>query len=329
MVSQAVTGLSEHSFHLNVTFVSVTGVMTLLSTCLVALRFISRSLTLSIKLDDWFCLLALIFSYGLLCTTALVTTVGHAGIHITQYKDPLVLERYFQITLADMVIYNVSVGLTKISILLFYRRIFSINKSFLFCNWVVTGLSSGACIAAVFGLIFSSDPVDAQWKFWEPSTTIHNKSFWIAMGAVNILLDVTILILPQPVVWRLKQTRRPSTLTTPLFRQDTFTVSGIWTTVETNMSIICACLPMIPSLFQHIRESRSTKGASTGWCGITRLRPFHSWKSLSGILGSVRYHAVGSKQELYNDVEAASPKRASNYWGDVAQVHAYTKLRGS
>ncbi|RDK43710.1 hypothetical protein M752DRAFT_313575 [Aspergillus phoenicis ATCC 13157] len=271
----SLTGLSEHSFHLNVTFVSVTGVMTLLSTCLVALRFISRSLTLSIKLDDWFCLLALIFSYGLLCTTALVTTVGHAGIHITQYKDPLVLERYFQITLADMVIYNVSVGLTKISILLFYRRIFSINKTFLFCNWVVTGLSAGACIAAVSGLIFSSDPVDAQWKFWEPSTTIHNKSFWIAMGAVNILLDVTILILPQPVVWRLKQTRRcrimlslvfslggfvcvtsivrlvymatidvtdltcmcspsffgrPSTLTTPFFRQDTFTVPGIWTT---------------------------------------------------------------------------------------------------
>ncbi|GKZ63770.1 hypothetical protein AnigIFM50267_000053 [Aspergillus niger] len=353
MASQAVNGLSEHSFHLNVTFVSVTGVMTLLSTCLVALRFISRSLTLSIKLDDWFCLLALIFSYGLLCTTALVTTVGHAGIHIIQYKDPLVLERYFQITLADMVIYNVSVGLTKISILLFYRRIFSINKSFLFCNWVVTGLSAGACIAAVSGLIFSSDPVDAQWKFWEPSTTIHNKSFWIAMGAVNILLDVTILILPQPVVWRLKQTRRCRIMLSLVFSLGgfvcvtsivrlvymatidvtdltyTFTVPGIWTTVETNMSIICACLPMIPSLFKHIRESRSTKGASTGWSGITRFRPFHSWKSGFGILGSVRYHAVGSRQELYNDVEAASPKRASNYWGDVAQVHAYTKLRGS
>ncbi|GKZ32108.1 hypothetical protein AbraIFM66950_001247 [Aspergillus brasiliensis] len=206
MASQEATGLSDHSAHLVITFVSVTGVMTLLSTCLVALRFISRSLTLSIKLDDWFCLLSLIFAYGLLCTTVLITTVGHAGIHVSQYKDPFVLERYFQITLADMVIYNVSVGLTKISILLFYRRIFSINKTFLFYNWVVTGLTVGACIAAVFGLIFSSDPVDAQWKFWEPSTTIHNKRFWIAMGAVNILLDVTILVLPQPVVWRLNQT---------------------------------------------------------------------------------------------------------------------------
>lgn len=130
-------------------------------------------------------------------------THGRGMYHQLRSSNSLV-----QITLADMVIYNVSVGLTKISILLFYRRIFFINKTFLFCNWVVTGLSAGACIAAVSGLIFSSDPVDAQWKFWEPSTTIHNKSFWIAMGAVNILLDVTILILPQPVVWRLKQTRR-------------------------------------------------------------------------------------------------------------------------
>ncbi|GLA71440.1 hypothetical protein AtubIFM55763_001879 [Aspergillus tubingensis] len=173
-----------------------------------------------------------------------------------------------------MVIYNVSVGLTKISILLFYRRIFSINKAFLFCNWVVTGLSAGACIAAVSGLIFSTNPVDAQWKFWEPSTTIHNKSFWIAMGAVNILLDVIILILPQPVVWQLKQTRRCRILLSLVF-----SVGGFW-------------------------------------------------KSGFGALGSVRYHAVGSRQKVYNDIEAASPKRANNYWGDVAQVHAYTKLQG-
>ncbi|PYI26787.1 hypothetical protein BP00DRAFT_450878 [Aspergillus indologenus CBS 114.80] len=351
MVSQAEVGLPDHISPLYVVFLSVAGVMTFVSTCLVVARFISRSLTISIKWDDWFCLLALIFAYGFLCTTALVATVGHSGYHITQYTDPLVLEKFFQITLANNVIYNVSVGLTKISILLFYQRIFAINKTFLLCTWVIAGLSVGACLAAVFGLIFSSNPVEAQWKYWMPSTTIHNKSFWIAMGIVNILLDATILALPQPVVWRLHQTRRRRILLSLVFSLGgfvcvasiirliymatvditdltyTFVTPGIWTMVEMNMSIICACLPVIPNLVQHVRTSRSTVGASTGWSSMAYLRAFRSNKSGFSAPSSIRSHTDGSRQGLYTDIETANTEGNNYHLGDVSRVHVKMDLQ--
>lgn len=105
MTSQAEPGYPTHFSPLNVAFVSEAGVMTFLSTCLVVTRFISRYLTISIKRDDWFCLLALIFAYGFLCTATLGATVGHSGFHITEYKDPLVLEKYFQVRINARCIY--------------------------------------------------------------------------------------------------------------------------------------------------------------------------------------------------------------------------------
>lgn len=32
---------------------------------------------------------------------------------------------------------------------------------------------------------------------------------------------------------------------------DTLSVAGIWTAVEVNMAIVCACLPTLPHLFRH------------------------------------------------------------------------------
>lgn len=57
--------------------------MIVISSTLVALRFISRHITKPIGWDDWFCLMSLIFAYGILVTTALSGTVGRAGYHIT------------------------------------------------------------------------------------------------------------------------------------------------------------------------------------------------------------------------------------------------------
>ncbi|PLB54710.1 hypothetical protein P170DRAFT_346861 [Aspergillus steynii IBT 23096] len=346
--SQPPPGLPDHISPLYVVFLSITGVMTFLSTCCVIARFVSRYYTLSIKWDDWFCLLALVFAYGFLCTTALVATVGRSGFHLMQYTDPLVLEKFFQITLANNVIYNVSVGLSKISILLFYQRIFAINKAFLFCTWVTVGLSVGACMAAIFGLIFSSNPVQAQWKFWLPHTTINNKSFWIAMGIVNILLDVTVLALPQPMVWRLHQTRQRRILLSLVFSLGgfvciastirlvymatvdvndltyTFVTPGIWTMIEMNISIICACLPVIPNLVRYVRANRSTVGGSTGWNSL--VKPFRSGKSGFSAASSIRSRTGGSREGLYTNIEAASPDESNYQMGDVGTVHVKMDL---
>ncbi|KAJ5809696.1 uncharacterized protein N7503_001914, partial [Penicillium pulvis] len=80
-------------------------------------------------------------------------------------------------TLANEVIYNMSITLSKVSILLFYRRIFNLG---MFTTHPE----------------FYPGPVEAQWKTWLPHTTIHAKDLWVAAGVINAILDLVILCLP-------------------------------------------------------------------------------------------------------------------------------------
>ena len=214
----------DHISHKIVVFLGITGAMTLLATASVILRFTSRKLTLFCYWDDWASLGALALSYGVLTTIALSATAGGAGYPVNEYSL-LQLEKYLQasddaiysmfkpgislvltsgkIVLANNVLYNASVTLSKASVLLLYCRIFTVDRSLLIWTRVVGGIVMGYFLAAEFGLVFAYSPVEAQWKVWIPHTSINNKKFWLAMAIVNILLDVIILCLPQARVWRL------------------------------------------------------------------------------------------------------------------------------
>jgi len=111
------------------------------------------------------------------------------------------------LALANNCIYNASITLSKLSVLLLYRRIFAI-PSFITWTWVVGGLLFGYFVAAECGLIFAYNPIQAQWKIWLPHTNINTKSFWLAMAIINILLDVIVLAMPQAQVWKLHQSLR-------------------------------------------------------------------------------------------------------------------------
>lgn len=97
-----------------------------------------------------------------------------------------------------------SVTLAKVSILLFYQRIFQVRKPFRIASWAIGSLVFCFFVSYEFGLLFSFSPVEAQWKVWMPYTTIHIVKFWLATGSINIVLDFTLLCLPQPLVWKLK-----------------------------------------------------------------------------------------------------------------------------
>jgi hypothetical protein len=79
-----------------VDFLAVTGVFTFLSIFSVALRFFQRIRSRQTGWDDWAILFSLVFSVGLMITTALVATVGGAGYHIWTYTLPQ-LEDYIKV----------------------------------------------------------------------------------------------------------------------------------------------------------------------------------------------------------------------------------------
>lgn len=63
------------------------GVLTLVATGFVAMRFVQRLKTLELGLDDYLVLAALIFSIGIFINTVLSTmpSIGAGGYHITEY----------------------------------------------------------------------------------------------------------------------------------------------------------------------------------------------------------------------------------------------------
>ncbi|KMU85945.1 integral membrane protein [Coccidioides immitis H538.4] len=179
------------------------------------------------------------------------------------------------------IFYKCTIGLTKISIVLLYRRIFQTRKFRfqLICNYVLVLVALYA-IASIIVTIFECMPIVKVWDRSTNGTCINFTAFWYANAAWNITSDLIILILPMPVVHTLYLPYRSkfgltaiftlgifrvnapltkaSVCITSILRMTTLKVSSeaadqsygtlistMWTTIEANAGIICACLPML------------------------------------------------------------------------------------
>lgn len=76
--------------------VAITTIFTFLAIVAVILRFISRRISMSLKWDDWFSLIALIFAFGCFIVTLLDATIAHGGYDI-EYYSAATLERYLKV----------------------------------------------------------------------------------------------------------------------------------------------------------------------------------------------------------------------------------------
>ena len=59
-------------------------------------------------------------------------------------------------------------------------------------------------LAQVFFDIFQCVPISSAWNRSETGKCVPYGALVLAMGIVNIVTDVIILILPMPLLWRLK-----------------------------------------------------------------------------------------------------------------------------
>ena len=106
------------------------------------------------------------------------------------------------------VIYGLSIGLTKISILLFYSRIFK-DRTFKLALYVTLGLVAAFTFAIEVAVLAQCQPAHALWDItYTPRKCMDLRTFFIGSGVPNIILNVIILVLPLPMVWALEIERR-------------------------------------------------------------------------------------------------------------------------
>ncbi|KAI9843165.1 MAG: hypothetical protein M1838_002753 [Thelocarpon superellum] len=258
--------------------------MLVLSTVSVVLRLWARRLVqVRMGWDDWLILISLFLAYGLSSTMFMATHFG-VGTHLlaNSYSDLLMV---FKALYSFLIIYGLEIALVKISILLFYLRIFPARKFRRLCIGFIV-FTVGSAMSIVLVAIFQCDPISEYWTRNNSGTCINPYKWLMAEGGITLFINASLLILPIPLVWRL-QLKLPQKLgvlgffcagslvciasivripyISHMFTVDpifTGVVTAQWSVVEANMGIICACLPVLrPVFFQSSLKSNQARVA--------------------------------------------------------------------
>ncbi|CAD6441404.1 d6f0f2a0-5329-43f3-8f1a-50973ad2991a [Sclerotinia trifoliorum] len=198
------------------------------------------------------------------------------GVHI--YEMPVeVFNLYTKIIMSAFVIYVACLGLSKISLLLFYNRLSPVRwfrTAVYFLMFIVFAYS----IAFIFALIFPCRPVARNWDIRiKDGECINRAAIYTAGAAVNITTDIALLALPIPMIVDLQMPKIQKaglififmvgsmTCVTSIIRlkvilpllvdnDETWEVSVpcIWTIVEANLVIICGSFPITRQFLKHV-----------------------------------------------------------------------------
>ncbi|OAA49283.1 hypothetical protein NOR_01206 [Metarhizium rileyi] len=185
-------------------------------------------------------------------------------LHHLSHDDRLMCLKLFYVA---QIFYKITINLTKASIVLLYLRIF-VQRWFRICCYVLLGLFVAYMIATVAASIWQCNPIEGAWDKSMKPTCISLTKNWYANAGYSIATDVLILCLPMQPIWKSKlpinQKRalmivfalggfvtitsimRATTLRFSTTSPDpTYDItSTLWTMIEENVAIICACLPM-------------------------------------------------------------------------------------
>ena len=111
-----------------------------------------------------------------------------------------------QTTLAAEILYNPAIATTKLSIILFYRRLFPV-RTFVIVLWCVFAFVAAYSTTAALVNLLQCLPIGADW---DPNITpkcVNLDVELIILSSINVVTDVAILCLPMPLVWRLQTSR--------------------------------------------------------------------------------------------------------------------------
>ncbi|KAK6352031.1 hypothetical protein TWF718_005180 [Orbilia javanica] len=255
------------------------------TTVVMALRLYSRGvLTKSIGLDDWLMTGALVFAIALTSANCLAPQWGW-GVHLYDFR-PEWLVPARKLAVATESLFVPCVGLAKLSILVFYHRVFS-SKSF---RWFVYGgivyviLYS---IASIIVVLLQAIPLRAYWDKSIQGKFIDGQLAFMIFGVLNCLSDLYVFFLPIREVWGIQLPKKQRLGLIFVFALGSivciagiiriyyiwivfsptnwdFTYQGgplyIVTAIEGDLGILCASLPALKPLIHRYAPGLLSSG---------------------------------------------------------------------
>ncbi|OJZ90167.1 hypothetical protein ASPFODRAFT_202724 [Aspergillus luchuensis CBS 106.47] len=245
----------------------------------VSLRFWCRwKNTAGLWLDDWLILASLACGTGL--TASLLWWIPRAlGRHIQTFGPNATEDAYIGLFSCELT-YTGVIVLVKFSILALYWRLF--NRANI--KVPISLLATLVCMwgIAVFLLtLLQCIPTRGLWdQSIDASCNVDSQKFLFAISIPNIIIDVTLLVLPVPYIMKLNTSRSHKKAIMSMFLLGSFVCiasimrlvsvmtqgtdadvswnwvnQAIWANIEADLAIVSACLPTLRPVWVAVRRS--------------------------------------------------------------------------
>ncbi|KAF2733359.1 hypothetical protein EJ04DRAFT_565153 [Polyplosphaeria fusca] len=236
----------------------------------------------NLGLDDLISVIALLLANAFIYV-CLIGMRPYLGKQITELQNPTVeVVDFLKFIFWGQILYVWAIPVIKFSILAFYWRLFSVAArvpilvvAFIVLAWL---------IALNFLVIFTCTPIRASWDITIVGAKCLNlKSIYIGGSIPNVITDAILIIMPIPYVWRLNSPltqrivlagmfmlgifiaivsmiRLAVFLNIPIATSANVTYNFrdiiIWSVVEINIGLACACLPSLKPVVSFLGLNR-------------------------------------------------------------------------
>ena len=136
-----------------------------------------------------------------ICGVSLYWVSIGLGRHISQIPGPHT--RLSKLLIVNLILFNTGFTVARLSVLLFYVRIFRSVHTYRMVFWAVGSLIIGSCIATNFLAIFSCTPIHKAWDPATPGHCLDPSRTFLGSNILNFLIDIILLVIPIPMIWKL------------------------------------------------------------------------------------------------------------------------------
>ncbi|EFR05444.1 integral membrane protein [Nannizzia gypsea CBS 118893] len=260
-----------------------------------AINVIGRSYYLS----DYLIVLGLIFTIGTAVLAMVAVIDGGAGLHMYQANEHQLL-MLLKTFVAGPVIWSTATTFTKLSILSFYHKVFGSKHSMRIAVYIESIITIALYLAGVLEPFLLCRPFSYTWDKSVNGTCGNATKAYLAVAVTNLIVDLSIYLLPIPVLWKLQMNRTKRVALCSIFgvglvvcifsglriyavltlNVNDYSHSMIkditFGGLEVELGTINACLPFYrPLVAKYIPSLRFDRNATRKSYAGTKARPVH------------------------------------------------------
>ncbi|KAF2833002.1 hypothetical protein CC86DRAFT_278667 [Ophiobolus disseminans] len=240
--------------------------------------------------DDYTMVLAMVFSIGTTVLVILASQLYGWDRHVWDLRASM-MEQGRQASMAGQTLFVLASSTVKISILVSYFRIAPEKSVFRKLVWATFALVFAAFIVFLVALWVQCIPISSYWKLKsDHRDCIPEGPPLVVQSILNVVTDFMIYALPIPTLFSLSlpwsqrfglvvlfsvggviviaSSFRAYYIHYTLFRTYDATWQGyqiwVWTAVETNVGVICGCIPALKPLLFPTRARQQAANSKYG-----------------------------------------------------------------